>query len=145
MTEHRDPANPEETRTGSLADEPIPDAWGAGQGGSEGGAAAQKGREWLGQLEAMIQDIATQAAPIARQVAAKAAELAAVAGEKAGPFAQRAAEVTTEAGQKLADRANRVAADLRSQAEAGGAATTEPSTAAGDTDAGPEAGEATRS
>jgi methionine synthase I (cobalamin-dependent) len=91
-----------------MADEPLPDA------GADGSANA-KGREWLSQLEAMIQDIATQAAPVARQVAAKAAELTAVAAVKAGPFAQKAAEVTTDAGQKLADRAQSLAAELRGE------------------------------
>jgi hypothetical protein len=91
-----------------FADEPIPDA------GAEGGANA-KGREWLSQLETMIQDIATQAAPVARQVAAKAAELTAVAAVKAGPIAQKAAEVTTDAGQKLAERAQSLAAELRGE------------------------------
>ena len=60
----------------------------------------------------MIQDIATQAAPVAKQVGAKAAELAAIAATKAGPFAQKAADVTTEYGQKFADRATAVAAEL---------------------------------
>src|SRR6188768_2712960 len=77
--------------------------------------ASAKGREWLEQLETMINDITTQAAPVARQVAAKAAELTAVAAIKAGPFAQRAANVTTDASQKLADRANNLAAELRGE------------------------------
>jgi hypothetical protein len=91
-----------------MADEPLPEA------GADGSANA-KGREWLSQLEAMINDIATQAAPVARQVAAKAAELTAVAAVKAGPFAQKAAEVTTDAGQKLAERAQSLAAELRGE------------------------------
>ena len=67
------------------------------------------------QLETMIQEIATQAAPVARQVGAKAAELAAVAATKAGPIAQRAAEVTTEYGTRFAERAQAVAAELRAE------------------------------
>lgn len=88
---------------------------GGDQTGGEpvGEEAAAKGREWLAQLESMIQDVATQAAPVARQVAAKAAELTAVAAVKAGPIAQRAAEVTTDAGQKLAERAQSLASELR--------------------------------
>jgi hypothetical protein len=77
-------------------------------------AAGTKAREWLAQLEAMIQSMATQAAPVARQVGAKAAELAAVAAVKAGPAAQRAAELTTDYGQRFAEKAQAVAADLRS-------------------------------
>ena len=38
----------------------------------------------------MIENLATQAAPVVREVGAKAAELAAMAGEKAGPLTQRA-------------------------------------------------------
>jgi len=76
-------------------------------------AAGTKAREWLAQLEAMIQSMATQAAPVARQVGAKAAELAAVAAVKAGPAAQRAAELTTDYGQRFADKAHAVAAELR--------------------------------
>ena len=77
-------------------------------------AAGTKAREWLTQLEAMIQSMATQAAPVARQVGAKAAELAAVAAVKAGPAAQRAAELTTDYGQRFAEKAQAVAAELRS-------------------------------
>lgn len=93
-----------------LADEPIPGTE-EEAGGETGGSA--RSREWLGQLEAMIQEIATQAAPVARQVGAKAAELAAVAAVKAGPLAQKAAEVTTDYGQRFAERAQSVAAELR--------------------------------
>ena len=82
------------------------------------GTPNAKGSEWLSQLQTMINDITTQAAPVARQVAAKAAELTAVAAVKAGPIAQRAAEVTTDAGQKLAERAQSLAAELRA-ADAG--------------------------
>jgi hypothetical protein len=67
----------------------------------------------------MIENLATQAAPVIREVGAKAAELAATAGEKAGPVAQRAAELTGQAGQKIAERSRVFAADLRAdQAEA---------------------------
>ncbi|HEX5827659.1 MAG TPA: hypothetical protein VFY23_09075 [Candidatus Limnocylindrales bacterium] len=97
------------------ADEPIPEADPATGGQGAGETASAKGREWLAQLETMINDIATQAAPVARQVAAKAAELTAVAAVKAGPLAQKAAEVTTDAGQKLAERAQTLAAELRGE------------------------------
>ena len=89
----------------------------AGNGASgdsdAGGSAANTGREWLNQLQAMIENAATQAAPVMRQVAAKAAELAAVAGEKAGPVAARAAEMTADAGQRIAERSRDLAAELR--------------------------------
>jgi hypothetical protein len=72
-----------------------------------------KAREWLTQLQAMIDDVAEQAAPTIRQVGAKAAELAAVAGEKAGPIAQKAAAATESAGSKLAEKSRALADELR--------------------------------
>ena len=66
------------------------------------GDASAKAREWVGQLQAMIENLATQATPVVKEIGAKAAELAALAGDKAGPVARKAAEVTGEAGQKLA-------------------------------------------
>jgi hypothetical protein len=80
-------------------------------GGSHGGPTSA--RDWLAQLQAMIENVTEQAAPVLREVSAKAAELAAVAGEKAGPFAARAAELTAEAGTKLAERSRDLAAELR--------------------------------
>jgi hypothetical protein len=76
-------------------------------------SAATTGREWLAQLQTMIENAATQAAPVMREVAAKAAELAAVAGEKAGPVAARAAELTAEAGHKIAERSRDFATEIR--------------------------------
>ena len=72
-----------------------------------------KATEWLSQLQTMIEQLATQAAPVVREVGAKAAELAAAAGEKAGPVAHRAAALTTEAGLKLAERSRTFAAEIR--------------------------------
>jgi hypothetical protein len=71
------------------------------------------GREMLIQLQQMIDTIATQAAPVVRDVAAKAAELAAVAGEKAGPFAYKAAGATEAFGQKVAAKSKDWATELR--------------------------------
>jgi len=92
-----------------MADEPLPEVSPEAAESEE----STKAREWLTQLESMIQDIATQAAPVARQVGAKAAELAAIAAVKAGPFAQKAADVTQDVGQRFAERAQSVAAELR--------------------------------
>jgi len=89
-----------------------------------GNTAGQQAREWLTQLQAMIENLATQAAPVVREVGAKAAELAAVAGEKAGPVAQRAAVLTGQAGHKLAEKSRDFAADLRRDAAAAKASTT---------------------
>jgi hypothetical protein len=85
--------------------------------GSRGGAA---GREWVSQLQSMIDNVTTQAAPILRDIAAKAAELAAAAGDKAGPIAHKAADATEAAGAKLAERGRGVAADLRRDPASGG-------------------------
>jgi hypothetical protein len=91
-----------------------------------GADAGAKAREWLGQLQAMIENLATQAAPVVREVGAKAAELAALAGEKAGPVAQKAADITGQAGQKLAVKGRDLAAELRRDAaSAKGDATSE--------------------
>jgi len=88
-----------------------------GEAGSDAPQAASsgqsQGREWLNQLQTMIENAATQAAPVMREVAAKAAELAAVAGEKAGPVAARAAELTAEAGHRIAERSRDLASELR--------------------------------
>lgn len=70
-------------------------------------------KEWLAQLEHMIESLATQATPAIRQVGAKAAELAALAAEKAGPIAHRAAELTEVAGTKVAERSRHLAEGLR--------------------------------
>ena len=88
--------------------------------------AGTQAREWLTQLQAMIENLATQAAPVVREVGAKAAELAAIAGEKAGPLAQRAAELTNEAGHKLAERSRDLAAEWRRDAAAAKAASATP-------------------
>jgi hypothetical protein len=72
-----------------------------------------QGRDWVGQLQSMIDQLTTQAAPVIREIGAKAAELAAMAGDKAGPVAQKAAEVTGQAGQKLAEKSRDFAAELR--------------------------------
>jgi hypothetical protein len=106
MTDQDDTTPP---GTEPFADEPIPDAPPEGEG------AQARSREWLAQLEAMIQQISTQAAPVARQVGAKAAELAAVAAVKAGPVAHKAAALTTDYGQRFAEKAQSVAAELRAQ------------------------------
>jgi hypothetical protein len=95
--------------------ESTSDAWGADTADA-GTDATPEAREWMSQLESMIRGIATQAAPVAKEIGAKAAELAAVAAVKAGPAAQRAAELTSEYGSKFAERAQAVAADLRSSA-----------------------------
>jgi hypothetical protein len=77
------------------------------------GDAGAKAREWLTQLQAMIENLATQAAPVVKEVGAKAAELAAIAGDKAGPVARKAAEFTGQAGEKIAEKSRDFAAELR--------------------------------
>jgi hypothetical protein len=84
----------------------------------EGAQATPEAREWIAQLQSMINGIATQAAPVAKEIGAKAAELASIAAVKAGPAAQRAAELTTEYGSRFAEKAQSVAADLRTSAAA---------------------------
>jgi hypothetical protein len=91
----------------------------------DGGRTADS-REWLAQLQSMIDNLATHAAPVMREIGAKAAELAAAAGEKAGPIAQKAAEVTAQAGVKVAERGREVAAELRRDQARDDAASADP-------------------
>ena len=118
-----DPATNHEPATGG-ADETFgwtaPDDEAAGAGGDARAAAERM----LGQLQSMIDTVATQAAPVVRQIGAKAAELAAVAADRAGPLAQRAADATADASGRLAERSRTWAADLRHKADdaAGGTA-----------------------
>ena len=90
---------------------------------SQTGAGATAER-MLAQLQSMIDSIATQAAPVVRQVGAKAAELAAAAADRAGPIAHKAADATADASVKLAERSRVIAADLRREAGAGNGGTT---------------------
>jgi hypothetical protein len=108
--------------TSSHGDETFEWTGEAGDGGPGSKSAGTTGREWLAQLQTMIENAATQAAPVMREVAAKAAELAAVAGEKAGPVAARAAELTAEAGHKIAERSRDLATELRRDQAARGEA-----------------------
>ena len=89
-----------------------------------GGDETPRSREWLGQLQAMIENLAEQATPVVKEIGAKAAELAALAGEKAGPVAHRAAEVTAGAGTRIAERSRVIAADLRRDVPASGGTST---------------------
>jgi hypothetical protein len=111
MTDDTTRSGPE---MGSQADDTF--AWTEPEPAS-GGAGAQA-REWIAQLQSMIEKLATQSAPVVREVGAKAAELAALAGEKAGPVAQRAAELTGKAGEKLAAKSRDLATELRRDAAA---------------------------
>ena len=93
---------------------------GADDSGSGDPTRNANAREWLSQLQSMIDNITTSAAPVVREIGAKAAELAALAGEKAGPFAHRAADATAQAGVKVAERGREVAAELRRDAAKAG-------------------------
>jgi hypothetical protein len=89
------------------------EAFGFGEPEVETTSRSAQAREWLTQLQAMIEQVAEQAGPVMRDIAMKAAELAAVAGEKAGPVAHRAAEMTESAGLRLAERSRDLAEELR--------------------------------
>lgn len=138
MTDHTDPTPGPEPNL-EIAD--APPAEPAGEPASDWEPAAEahgtQGREWLAQLQQMIDRVAAEAAPVARDVAVKAAELAAVAGDKAGPFARRAAEVTEDVGTRVAERSRRFADEVRHRGAESGAP---PSDASGDA-AGYAAGE----
>ena len=65
------------------------------------------------QLDSIIENLASYAAPVLREIAARAAELAAKAGEAAGPMAHKAAAKTDAVGGRLATKGREVASDLR--------------------------------
>lgn len=90
---------------------------GGGTGGGQGGGPAATAQQFLGQLQSIIDNLATQSAPVVREIGAKAAELAAIAAERAGPLAQRAAEKTQEVGARVAERSRTFAEDMRRQQE----------------------------
>ena len=127
MDEKRDTSGGNAGDQGSIggptpADETF--AWTASEGENDsaaGGDARATAERMLAQLQSMIDQAATLAAPVVRQVGAKAAELAAVAADRAGPIAHRAADATADASGKLAVRSRTWAAELRSKLdEAGG-------------------------
>jgi hypothetical protein len=102
--------------TDSPADETF--AWTApGDGSAPPAGDPKAGAErMLGQLQSMIDTVATQAAPVVRQIGAKAAELAAIAADRAGPLAHKAADATADASVRLAEKSRTWAADLRTKA-----------------------------
>ena len=65
------------------------------------------------QLDSIIENLASYATPVLREIAARAADLAAKAGEAAGPMAQRAADRTEAAGGRLSVKSRELASDLR--------------------------------
>ena len=114
-----DPIADEPTRsTGSTpgADETF--GWTADDTTS-GSGAGNTAERMVAQLQSMIDSIATQAAPVVRQVGIKAAELAAAAADRAGPIAHKAADATADASVKIAERSRVLAADLRRDAAGG--------------------------
>lgn len=82
--------------------------------------AGNTAERMIAQLQSMIDSIATQAAPVVRQVGIKAAELAAAAADRAGPIAHKAADVTADASVKIAERSRVLAADLRRESNGHG-------------------------
>lgn len=93
------------------------------------------------QLDSIIENLASYAAPVLREIAARAAELAAKAGQAAGPMAYKAAEKTGEVGGRLATKGREVASDLRRDtAVAGSASGTAPLEPVEQTPAEEEAG-----
>lgn len=95
--------------------------WTASDGGTDpaapGGDARATAERMLAQLQSMIDTVATQAAPVVRQIGVKAAELAAIAADRAGPIAHRAADATADASEKLAEKSRTWAAELRTKME----------------------------
>jgi hypothetical protein len=67
----------------------------------------------LSQLQSMIDTIATQAKPVAKQIGLKAAELTAAAADRAVPAAHKAGDVAADASGKLAIRSREFAESIR--------------------------------
>jgi hypothetical protein len=131
MTNQQPPSSDDSTTnpTGKAdrADETF--GWTAPEGES-GGQTGTPAERMLGQLQSMIDSIATQAGPVVKQIGAKAAELAAAAADRAGPIAHKAADATAGASVKIAERSREFAADLRREGNghSGGTATAEKTT-----------------
>lgn len=144
MTNETPMTPPKNSERGQETDESFSWSADAGKTGSAKGGESGRGatgKEWVAQLQSMIDNLTTNAAPVVREIGAKAAELAALAGEKAGPFAQRAADATAQAGTKVAERGRVVAAELRRDAAKNGNGSTKSPTSTG-TAAGTSSGSA---
>ncbi len=120
-------ATPSDQASGTDEQQPGPGggwtgggSWQSGGSSSQSGSAGQTGSALLSQLQSIIDNLATQSAPVARQIGAKAAELAAAAAERAGPLAQRAAEVTQDVSARVAVRSRDLASELRRGPDANG-------------------------
>jgi hypothetical protein len=123
-SETDDTVNPTSAARG--ADETF--GWTA-EGDDKQAGSGTTAERMLAQLQSMIDSIATQAAPVVRQIGAKAAELAATAADRAGPIAHKAADATADASVKIAERSRVLAADLRRDSNGHGrTATAEPTT-----------------
>ena len=111
-----DPAATNGNAAGGASDETF--AWtNPDEPASGGGDARATAERMIGQLQSMIDSVATTAAPVVRQIGAKAAELAAVAADRAGPLAHKAADATADASVRLASKSRTWAADLRSRVD----------------------------
>jgi hypothetical protein len=118
------PGQPDESAaTGGIGANATSDetfAWTNADEPPAGGDARATAERMVGQLQSMIDTLATQAAPLVRQIGAKAAELAAVAADRAGPLAHKAADATADASVRLAEKSRTWAADLRSKVDGSG-------------------------
>jgi hypothetical protein len=84
------------------------------------GQGRPAGEPALRQLDTIIDNLASYATPVLREIAARAAELAARAGEAAGPMAHKAADKTEDVGGRLATKSRGVASDLRRETAVAG-------------------------
>ena len=117
----------EQPKRSSETDETF--GWTAEPESSDQASTGNTAERMLAQLQSMIDSIATQAAPVVRQISIKAAELAAAAADRAGPIAHKAADATAGASVKIAERSRVLAADLRRDSNGHtGTATAEPTT-----------------
>ena len=125
MDDNRDAAGQSADQGGTGGKSPADESFGwtapdQAADSTTGGDARATAERMLAQLQSMIDSVATQAAPVVRQIGVKAAELAAVAADRAGPIAHRAADATADASEKLAEKSRTWAAELRTKMEANG-------------------------
>jgi len=130
MTDERPLDNPNEPGEPADAAGSIPPAGDASSGAADQASGWQTGdtmwketggdadpdsagSKMLSQLQTMIDQVTTQARPMARQIGIKAAELTAIAADRAGPAAHKAGDVAADASSKLAVRSREFADALR--------------------------------
>jgi hypothetical protein len=128
-----------EGRSNDDANRPGDPAW-TEPAASERGSVQGAVEPVIHQLNSIMDNLASYATPVLREIAARAAELAAKAGQAAGPAAYKAAEKTEEVGTRLAAKGREVASDLRRDSDAPGSTSETPASSPAQTPAAADTG-----